>query len=202
MREIVYKSLLMIVMGLALSNVRSFEFKYEVTLEPTNGEKVELWIPVPKTNEVQEISNLYFDTDNLEYEIKNEMVHKNLYFYMHDEDGIKQSTTISMTFDVTRKEHSNYEMYEDVDPDKYLGAYSKVPIGNIFKSIIDKNNLTNRNMQGVYEFVLSGMHYGKPTDDKNSGNYKYVHGGINPKTGKEWLPSNITYGLKKKTRDE
>ena len=46
------------------------------------------------------------------------------------------------------------------------------------------------------------MHYGKPTDDKNSGNYKYVHGGINPKTGKEWLPNNITYGLKKKTRDE
>ena len=37
---------------------------------------------------------------------------------------------------------------------------------------------------------------------KNSGNYKQVHGGINPKTGKEWLPSNITYGLKKKTRDE
>ena len=40
-------------------------------------------------------------------------------------------------------------------------------------------------MKQVYEFVLSGMHYGKPTDDKNSGNYKYVHGGINPKTGKE-----------------
>ena len=42
MKEIVYKSLLMIVIGLVSANVRSFEFKYEVTLEPTNEEKVEL----------------------------------------------------------------------------------------------------------------------------------------------------------------
>ena len=35
-----------------------------------------------------------------------------------------------------------------------------------------------------------------------TGNYKYIHGGKNPKTGKEWLPSNITYGLKNKSKDE
>jgi len=202
MRKLLYLSILMLIVSISTANTRSFQFKYEVELSPTNDKKLELWIPVPQSNAVQDISNLRYDTNGLEYIIKNEAVHNNRYLYIYSTHGINKSKSISMTFDVTRKEHRNYEMYEDVDPDKYLGAYSKVPIGNIFKSIIDKNNLTNRNMQGVYEFVLSGMHYGKPTDDKNSGNYKYVHGGINPKTGKEWLPSNITYGLKKKTRDE
>ena len=46
------------------------------------------------------------------------------------------------------------------------------------------------------------MHYGKPTDDKSSTNYKYIHGGKNPKTGQEWLSNNITYGREKKTKNE
>ena len=77
-----------------------------------------------------------------------------------------------------------------------------VPVGNIFSEIIKENNLNGDDMRGLYDFVLNGMHYGKPTDDSNSKNYKYVNGGKNPKTGQEWLPDNITYGLKKKTRDE
>ena len=50
-------------------------------------------------------------------------------------------------------------------------------------------------------FFLKWIHYGKPTDDKSSKNYKYIHGGKNPKTGQEWLSNDITYGLKKKTKD-
>ena len=34
------------------------------------------------------------------------------------------------------------------------------------------------------------MHYGKPTDDSNDANHKYVHGGINKNTGQEWLPQD------------
>ena len=50
-----------------------------------------------------------------------------------------------------------------------------VPTGAIFKNIISDNDLNNQNMRNVYDFVLNGMHYGKPTDDKNSKNYKYIH---------------------------
>ena len=202
MKNIFFIVIAVLISSCATDSYRSFQFKYEVTLEPTNGEKMEMWIPIPQTTPIQTISNLTYNMSGLNYELKKEEAHNNTYLYVYNDKGISESKTISVVFDVTRKEHSNYEMYEDVDPDKYLGAYSKVPIGNIFQSIINKNNLTSTNMEGVYEFVLSGMHYGKPTDDENSGNYKYVHGGINPKTGKEWLPSNITYGLKKKTRDE
>jgi hypothetical protein len=46
------------------------------------------------------------------------------------------------------------------------------------------------------------MHYGKPTDDKEDANYKYVHGGKNKNTGKEWLPKDITYGEKNIPHDQ
>ena len=41
-------------------NLRYFHFDYEVEIESTDGKKLELWIPVPQTNEVQTISQLSF----------------------------------------------------------------------------------------------------------------------------------------------
>ena len=48
-----------------VENSRYFQFIYEVEIEPTNGKKVELWIPVPQSNEVQSISNLEYDFSGL-----------------------------------------------------------------------------------------------------------------------------------------
>ena len=39
-------------------NTRNFTFTYSVNLESSNGEKIELWLPVPQSNKVQNISNL------------------------------------------------------------------------------------------------------------------------------------------------
>ncbi len=39
-------------------NTRNFQFTYEVLVEPTHGNKLELWLPVPTSSNVQEISNL------------------------------------------------------------------------------------------------------------------------------------------------
>ena len=182
-------------------NFRSFEFQYSVELLPAPNKKLELWIPVPQSNEVQSISNLTVDSQGLDYEIKDEDDHGNKYLYIHSGDGIKDSKLITLTFNVLREEHRNVE-YESINNDRYLKASQMVPTGAMFKNIISDNKLNNQDMRGVYEFVLNGMHYGKPTDDKNSGNYKYVYGGKNPKTGKEWLSNDITYGLKNKTKDE
>ena len=38
-------------------NSREFSFTYSVDLDSSNGEKIELWLPVPVSNEVQTISN-------------------------------------------------------------------------------------------------------------------------------------------------
>ena len=180
---------------------RTFEFTYGVELESTDGKKLELWIPVPQSSVIQSITDLSIDAQGINYKLKDEDYHGNKYLYILEENGINESKTVSMTFTVVREEQQNIKN-NDVDNEKYLKSSRMVPVGQMFKAVIEENNLKSDNMRELYDFVLNGMHYGKPTDNKNSGNYKYIHGGKNPKTGKEWLPSNITYGLKNKSKDE
>ena len=59
---------------------RLFQFTYEVIIEPTNGKKLELWIPVPKSNEVQTVSNLEFNSGDLLYQVNEEKVYGNNIF--------------------------------------------------------------------------------------------------------------------------
>ena len=168
---------------------RSFQFKYEVALEPTYGEKLELWIPIPQSNEVQTISNLTFNTNGLSYSIKNENSHGNKYLYVIDENGTTKPINISMIFDVSRKEHGRVS-YNNVNPDLYLGSYSTVPVGNIFSSIIHDNHLSKYEVKGIYEHVLSNMHYSKP---KSVEDHYY---------NEPWLKSGEIYGIKGVSRDD
>ena len=170
-------------------NSRSFNFTYEVTIDASNNKKLELWIPVPSTNEVQIISNLKIDTDRLAYEMLEESKFNNQYLYIYDFDGTVESKTIKISFDVKRFEHSNVN-YNDINPDNYLSSYTMVPVGNIFDEVINENNLINNNIKSIYDFVLSGMHYGKPKD-KASIYYK-----------DPWLSKDGEYGIKNVSRDK
>ena len=167
---------------------RKFQFTYQVQLEPSDG-KVELWIPIPQSNKVQIISNIIYEVDNLDYAIKEEKVHGNKYMYVSSDRGILKPKTISITFDVLRKEHS-IEQYDDINPSQYLGSYRTVPTGDIFKSIINDNKLSKNDMGAVYSFVLSGMHYGKP---KSVDNVYYKD---------PWMSEKGLYGKKQVTRDD
>ena len=169
-------------------STRSFQFTYTVDIESTNGEKLELWIPVPQSNEVQTISNLKFNTNGLLYSIEDEQNHGNKYLYINDENGIKKATNISMTFEVMRDEHQNM-MYNNVDQRNYLGSYRTVPTGGVFEKIITAKNLSKNNIRGIYDYVIEGMHYGKPksVDDEY---YK-----------DPWLSPDEKYGMKQVGRD-
>ena len=170
-------------------NQRAFQFTYEVEVEATQGNKLEVWIPIPQSNEVQNISNLILDTKGLDYEVKDEKVHGNKYLYILEESGTMTAETISVTFDVTRNERTSI-IDKNVNPQNYLSSYSMVPTGSLFSKIIDKNNLSKSNVREIYNYVLSGMHYGKPktVDDKY---YNYP-----------WLDSDSVYGRKEVSRDE
>ena len=170
-------------------NNRSFQFIYEVEIESSNGKKIELWIPVPQSNEVQSISNLLIDADGLDHEIKDELNHGNKYLYVYSEKGTYAAKNITMTFNVLRAEHKNIK-YNSINPTNYLNASSLVPIGNIFDTIINNNNLNPNNMRKVYDYVLNGMHYGKP----KSRNNQYYN--------TPWLSENDKYGIKEVSRDE
>ena len=93
-------------------NSRYFQFIYEVEIEPTDGQKVELWIPVPQSNEVQSISALTYDLGGLDYELKTESKHNNKYLYIYSENGISEIKNVKLSCNVLRKEHQNVE-YEN-----------------------------------------------------------------------------------------
>ena len=167
---------------------RKFQFNYKVNIESSNGKKLEVWIPVPKSNEVQSVDNLNIDTGGLKYTIENESVHGNKYLYINESNGTNSPTTISMTFDVNRKEHKNVN-YKDVNPENYLGSYSTVPVGGVFQSVIEKNKLSKDNVRGIYDYVYQGMNYGKP---KSEDNVYY---------NSPWLEPEGKYGMMKVGRD-
>ena len=123
-------------------NTRAFEFTYSVNLEPSGNNKLELWIPLPQTNEVQIISNLNIDSQDLEYEIKDEIDHGNKYVYLYAEEGIKTAKEVIMTFNVIRKEHQNID-YNNIKASEYLEASAMVPKGDMFIEIIEENNNSN-----------------------------------------------------------
>ena len=181
-----------------LLSTRSFLFTYDVLVESSNGEKLEVWIPIPSSNEVQKISNLKIDTSNLNYSINTEPDFNNKYLYIMEQNGTTSDTKISVSFNVQRKEHNNVN-YKNVDPSNYLGSYTTVPVGGVFDKVIKSNNLNKNDIHGIYKYVLNGMHYGKPKSASESDIY---YSGSNPKTNMKWLPSDETYGLKKVSLDE
>ena len=185
--------------GESENNNRKFNFSYSVNFEPTNGKKFEAWIPYPQSNEVQNISNISINTD-LKYEILSESKHGNKYVYLYELDGLSANVDFELTCDVDRIENKTVN-FSNVDQMNYLSGTSQVVVGSVFDNIISENNLSSEDMRNIYDYVLNGMHYGKPTDNMNSKNYKYVHGGKNPNTGKEWLPDDIVYGRKKITKE-
>ena len=170
-------------------NSRLFEFKYSVELESAPNQKLELWIPIPQNNKAQSISNLVIDTQGLSYEVKDEYYHGNKYLYVYSDDGIKESKLITVTFNTKREEHQNIK-YDNISNDKYLEPSQMVPIGLMFKNIIDDNDLSHNDMRGLYDFVLDGMHYGKPKSIDN----EYYN--------EPWLYSNEEYGINKVSRDK
>ena len=110
MKQVLYLCIITIVAcgtenpkSLNQGNTRSFQFTYIVDIESTDGAKLELWIPVPKSNEVQTISNLNINANSLQYSIEDEIIHGNKYLYINDEKGTNKETNIFLTFDVERK---------------------------------------------------------------------------------------------------
>ena len=191
--------------GFSSSNdkIRTFNFTYKVDLENDNDDKTKMktWIPIPQSIKgVQTISNekIEYNKEELECDMLIEDVHKNKYYYCEAKNNTLTKSSIVLSWDVERKEHQNVAF--DIDHDIYKKPTTFVPVGESrFSKVIDKGDLrpedgTSIDFKKIYSYVLNGMHYGKPTDDENDANYKYVHGGKNKNTGKEWLPEDELYG--------
>ena len=172
-----------------LGEIRKFEFIYEVHLSSSN-EKVEVWIPIPQSNEVQKISNEKFDSGDLYCEKLSESVHGNYYYYCRSDD-LENNITLSYTCHVKRYEHGKIN-YKNLYSETYgSGTHNiMVPEGDIFLDIISINNLSANNIKSVYDYVLNGMHYGKPKSKEN----QYY--------SDPWLREDGRYGMKQVSRDQ
>ena len=170
------------------SNNRNFNFSYFVSFDSTDGKKFESWIPYPESNEVQKISNIIIET-KLNYEILDEINHGNKYVYIYDLDGFDLDMKFKLSCDVERIEHSAI-YYNNIDHTYYLKGSNQVPVGSIFDSIISENSLNSNDMRNVYDYVLNGMHYGKPISRES----EYFNS--------PWLDDDQFYGMKQVTRDE
>ena len=174
---------------------RNFNFSYSVELDESS-EKVEVWIPIPKSTEVQTITNVNLDSGGIECAEYVESEHKNKYYYC-SADLLASDTKVTLTCDVKRVERQGV-VYGNIDNVIYKKGTSVVPVGlDKFKRVIDKNDLTSSNINNVYQYVLNGMHYGKPTDNTADDIY---YSGMNSKTNTQWLP-DIEYGENKVKKD-
>jgi len=173
-----------------LGDSRNFEFTYQVHLE-SSDQKVELWIPIPQTNEVQKITNMYLNSGSLSCEELVEPNYFNHYYYCFNNSDSSKQMTLSYSFNVERFEHG-FTNYSHLNPEDYNKGtnHMTVPEGEIFSDILLDNNLSSEDIESVYNYVLNGMHYGKP---KSKDNVYYS----NP-----WLSKDSLYGKKKVSRDQ
>lgn len=148
---------------------RNFEFNYKVSLPTNSAQNIKIWIPIPTSNEVQNISKLSINTD-LDYKIKKEQRYGNTYLYASINGGLAKSTDINIHFTVNRKQTGNVD-FEGINLSNYLGSNRLVPVGGRFDSIIEANALTSKDMEAVYNFVMNEMHYGKPKAKNESDKY-------------------------------
>jgi len=148
---------------------RNFEFNYKVSLQANSGQNMKVWIPIPQSNEIQNISKLTIDTD-IPYSIKTEEQHGNTYLYADLKEGLAQATDINIHFNVIRKQRGAAK-FGELDANQYLKANRLVPVGGRFDSIAKAKHFSPENMKAVYDFVLNEMYYGKPKTQSSKDHY-------------------------------
>ena len=121
------------------NNGRKFEFTYNLQLEQSNS-KVEVWIPVPPTNQVQHIESTIFNHKGIDCELLREENHQNEYYYC-TADNLPKPINLTLICLAKRKEHQIIK-YNNVFPQNYgKGTNNRtVPEGNIFQDIITEKN--------------------------------------------------------------
>ena len=139
-----------------------FEFHYQVTL-PQMEENARMWIPVPQSDNYQNIEMLALETP-VEHQMLDEKQFGNTILYMElkpEHSGQK----VELVYDVERIEKEPYE--ENSSPSRYLNATALMPVGDRFEiladSIIgDKSNVgTLMQARALYDYIIDNMRYMK-----------------------------------------
>ncbi|MDA2913921.1 transglutaminase domain-containing protein [Acidobacteriia bacterium AH_259_A11_L15] len=195
-------SLFVLLLGVAISGsllwrghqsqppTRAFEFHYvtRIPAVPEGTGKLRLWIPVPESDNQQEISHLTIDSP-VPYELYNDAKYGNRYAYLELDPGAeKVPIEVRMRFQVERREHQVVldapagrpnatetkasELARSLQPDRL------VPIDGMIAALAEQETrgLTEplEKARAIYNYVVSTMRYDKSGEGWGRGDAIYA----------------------------
>ena len=165
---------------------RTIEFSYNISVKniPVNSKHLEIWLPVPKSDNHQEVSNLNISCD-YPYTFKNESKYNNLILAIESDEEVSGDLSVSMDFQVTRKGYrvtDKLELSKDganhLDLERYLLPGRLVPVEGIVaeeaQGILNKNMASIKKARVLYDHVVSTMSYDKSGEGWGKGDAVYA----------------------------
>ncbi|MEE9167801.1 MAG: transglutaminase domain-containing protein [Candidatus Neomarinimicrobiota bacterium] len=158
---------------------RTFHFNYEVSVLPIENEgAVELWIPLPHNGPHQTISNVTIES-LLDASVHIDTTYGNALVYLSTNSPPPAGFTVSLSFDVNRKEQriipSSLPSHKK---HLYLAPKSKVPRDNRFdeivQTVLSPHLTTMENGRLLYDHTLDRMTYDKSGEGWGLGDAIYA----------------------------
>ncbi|TVR41918.1 MAG: transglutaminase domain-containing protein [Cryomorphaceae bacterium] len=141
-----------------------FTFRYEVTLPPGEG-TASVWIPVPTSDEFQEVEPLSVHVHVDDYQYTTDTAFGNRIFFAQVALGPEEQS-IAMDYLVNRKEKSAYSD-PNHPPEDYLGARPLLPVGGRFTGVL-QDILRGREKdpplmqaRAIYDHIIDTVRYRK-----------------------------------------
>ena len=181
-------SLLYAVEEIAAPKTRTFEFTYSATVKdiPENSKNVTLWLPLPRSSEFQEITNLRIETDT-PYTITKDEKYNNHYLNMVIQTPETSALAVSLSFQITRREHlapfkPGTDEITQKPPSKselqmFLKPTEKVVITPQIKKLakrVTKGKKTSlEKTRALYDYVAGFMKYDKSGTGWGNGDVQF-----------------------------
>ena len=156
--------------------INKLEFSYEVKVpESKDGDKVELWIPLPQTDNYQKINELKIETD-FSYSILKEDQFNNQYLYIHANN--ENAGVVKVSVRASRFERNGGKKVKLKNPSMYLGESSKVLITDEVreeaKEVIKGIKGSFNQAKAIYDHIVGCVKYDKSGQGWGNGDVIFV----------------------------
>ena len=145
--------------------VRKFKFTYTASIPaPAAGsKKLEAWIPVPREDDVQKVSDLKVDTGTVAHTVeKDEFGNRMIHFVVEN-----PTADVAVTWSATIERTADYGQGAATAHPRFLQPDKSIPLTGTAEGIVkdlqvkdDKKPMTDR-AKKIYDYVLSTTVYSK-----------------------------------------
>lgn len=164
----------------------SFTFSYQLSLEkiPSEARELEIWIPLPPSDENQVVAKYSITTD-LAHETYTDPDFGNSILHFNLEDQIPSQISVRLDFDVSRIESNLYPARRkagwpasESDLARFLAPSELVPIGGRIAEeaagVVDKTLPKLKQVRALYDHLFQTMKYDKSGEGWGRGDALYA----------------------------